>query len=255
MAKRCKVKVVSSGHILEVYEYGGLGIWCDYVGLGGRTEADAEVSEDAEANRLTASRRARQSVVRQVNANFGTGECESKFVTLTFRDGAVPDVTDVQACNKVFKDFMLRLRRAYGDFKYLAVVEFQDGRGRGAVHYHMIVTLPYVKAKELADLWGHGFIRINRISHVDNIGAYMVKYMVKSITDTRLKGQKAYLGSRNLDKPTVLRDEEARAVLAVYRCGTDVQPSYSATYTLPKEAGDIDVTYAEFNLRRPTGQL
>jgi len=258
VAKLCKVKVVASGHILELYEFGGLGVWVDFASLGGRKSDDdeeyiEEVTEHAEVNRLRACKAARLRVIRLANANFGEGG--SKFVTLTFRDGAVADLTDVQACNKAFKDFILRLRFHHGDFKYLAVVEFQDGKGRGAVHYHMMATLPYIKAKELADLWGHGYVKINRISHVDNVGAYIAKYMLKNVVDTRLKGQKAYLGSRNLDKPTTLRDDAARAALAIYKCGTVVQPSYSLTYTLPPEAGGVDVTYIQFNLKRLSGQL
>ncbi|GAI10009.1 unnamed protein product, partial [marine sediment metagenome] len=37
--------------------------------------------------------------------------------------------------NREFKKFIQRLRYQYGDFKYMAVIEFQD---RGAIHYHMI---------------------------------------------------------------------------------------------------------------------
>ena len=50
-------------------------------------------------------------------------------------------------------------------------------------------------------MWGHGFVFINAIEHVDNVGAYIVKYMTKDTTDTRLQGLKAYLCSRNLVRP------------------------------------------------------
>lgn len=50
-------------------------------------------------------------------------------------------------------------------------------------------------------MWGQGFVYINAISHVDNIGAYIVKYMTKDNTDERLQGLKAYLYSRNLRRP------------------------------------------------------
>ena len=57
--------------------------------------------------------------------------------------------------------------------KYLAVIEFQE---RGAVHYHVLSDIPYIPQKELQDIWGHGFVYINAVKHVDNIGAYIVKY-------------------------------------------------------------------------------
>jgi len=252
MAKQEVLKLVASGHIIEAYVYGGGGIWVDFVSQGGRNKVKEATLEDAEKNRQDASKRSRQNVRRQVNANFVN--VQSRFITLTFRDGAVFDVTDVQECNKAFKTFIQRLRYEYGDFKYLAVIEFQDATGRGAVHYHMIATLPYIKSSVLADIWGNGFVKINKIDHVDNIGAYLVKYMLKDVSDTRLKGQKAYLSGRNLDKPTILRGDDARRVIEAYKLGTDVAVSYSSTYTLPPEMGSIAVFYSEFNLLRPDGQ-
>lgn len=68
-------------------------------------------------------------------------------------------------------------------------------------HYHVLSNIPYIPQRDLQDLWGHGFVFINAINHVDNIGAYIVKYMTKDTTDTRLQGLKAYLCSRNLIRP------------------------------------------------------
>lgn len=63
--------------------------------------------------------------------------------------------------------FIQRLKYKFGkDIKYLAVIEFQQ---RGAVHYHVLSDIPYIKQDELQDLWGQGFVFINAISHVDNI--------------------------------------------------------------------------------------
>ncbi|MGM9458151.1 rolling circle replication-associated protein, partial [Lacticaseibacillus rhamnosus] len=76
-------------------------------------------------------------VRRLVLANFDAG---SKFVTFTFAE----NVKDIDQANREWKKFVQRLRRRYGDFKYLSVIEFQK---RGAVHYHMISDLPYVKKK------------------------------------------------------------------------------------------------------------
>ena len=53
----------------------------------------------------------------------------------------------------------------------------------------------------MQEIWGQGFVYINAIKHVDNVGAYIVKYMTKDNSDLRLQGLKAYLCSRNLKKP------------------------------------------------------
>lgn len=46
-----------------------------------------------------------------------------------------------------------------------------------------------------------GFVQVNRIDHVDNVGAYVVKYMLKDTEDPRLMGENAYLHSRGLNEP------------------------------------------------------
>jgi hypothetical protein len=155
------------------------------------------------------SRRSKMQLRRIVLSNF---ENMDKFVTLTFRDGAVSDVQNVKECNGAFDKFIKRLRRKYGDFRYCRVIEFQDTNGRGAVHYHCIMTLPYVRYEELGDTWGNGFIGINAIDHVDNVGAYIQKYMTKDFDDDRLAGAKAYATSQNLQRPIVLYGEEAEEI-------------------------------------------
>lgn len=108
-------------------------------------------------------------------------------------------MSDVKECNQLFKKFIMRLNYKLNQkIKYLAVIEFQE---RGAVHYHVLSDIPYIPQKELQDIWGHGFVYINAVKHVDNIGAYIVKYMTKDTEDLRLQGLQAYLHSRNLIKP------------------------------------------------------
>jgi len=58
----------------------------------------------------------------------------------------------------------------------LAVIQFQD---RGAIHYHMMSDLPYIPKAKLSKIWGNGFIKINDITNVDNVGAYLIGYMNK----------------------------------------------------------------------------
>jgi len=196
-----RLKVIISGHVVEVYEY-EKPVWFGFDSLGGRNhEGDEERKDEYRQQR---NMRCRREIIRLATSNFDVEGCT--FATFTFAE----NLTNVRLANAHFKRFIQRLRRRYGDFKYLAVIEFQK---RGAVHYHCIFTIPYIPNAELRDVWSHGFVKITAAKHVDNIGAYVVKYMTKNAYDERLDGQKAYLTSRNLEKPVELTGTLAQKVV------------------------------------------
>jgi hypothetical protein len=251
-----KYKVVVSGHVVEVYEYE------KHVRTGPRGEASAliidedtgeilnrEVYDKDEARRNNA-RRAKNELRRLIVSNFEA--THDKFITLTFRDGAVGDVTNVKECNVAFDKFMKRLRRyitkhkpQYKNFNYVKVIEFQDSNGRGAVHFHMLAQLPFLRFETIAEIWGNGFIGINRIEHVDNLGAYVTKYMVKDMDDMRLAGEKSYTTSQGLVRPITLHGMDAIEIIEQHlKDRKEVfKNSYSSEHT-------GKVTYKEFNMKR-----
>lgn len=195
-------KVVKSGNIIEVYQY-EKGIFTGERGnKGGRAGNGNTTEEEKEKNREVVLMRARRDLRRIVNANIGQwgDDVTSKFVTLTFKD----NVKDLDTANYEFRQFIKRLNyKVYGkkcsELKYTAVPEFQE---RGAVHYHVIFyNLPYIESKVIEEVWGNGFIKINRIDDIDNVGAYICKYLSKINSDSRLKGRKCYFNSRGLKKP------------------------------------------------------
>ena len=194
MRKFYNNKVVYSGDIIEVYEYE------KSVVLG---ETNSRVGRSVEANeedkirhRKNTLDRARKNVRRIINANVKRWGERAKFLTLTFNE----HITEIEKANYEFKKFRQRLEYELGiKLKYLAVIEFQKS---GRIHYHVVFfNLPFIRANDLASIWGNGFIKINEISHVDNIGAYVTKYMTKDHDDERLKGKKSYFMSRGLYKP------------------------------------------------------
>lgn len=235
-------KIVVAGGIVEVTAYETLNV----IGNGGKREGDGEQREE----NYKQTQRKRRSIIRQlITMNFDN---KSKFVTLTFKDSETLDITDVKACNKAFKQFIQRLKYHYADLRYLAVIEFQDKNGRGAVHYHMICNLPFVEKNRLSDIWDNGFIQINSISKVDNVGAYVVKYMQKDIDDTRLQGLKAYNATRGLKKPIVYTSWKAGDKRGYHeqRSLLDGEtPSYSAKYE-----SDVtgDIIYQQYNFNKKT---
>lgn len=237
------VKIIVTNNIIEYFEYEKLNV------TGAPPPSAYEVvkgeGREKEENYKRYQQVRRDAIRRLVTMNFDKDM--SKFITLTFKE----NIKDVKVANKHFHTFVKRLRRRFTDLKYVAVIEFQDKNKRGAVHYHMIANLPYIKAKELETIWSNGFIKINAIDKVDNIGAYVIKYMTKDQADPRLQGLKAYNCSIGLDRPTEI---------TTWKDGTDFTkllfdklslkektPVYSAKYT-SEHAGQI--IYRQYNLTR-----
>ena len=194
-------KIVKSGNVIEVYRY-EKGLFKGGINENGRAGNGFVNDEQKEKNREVSLMRARRELRRTVNANVGQwgDDVTSKFLTLTFKD----NVKDLDVANYEFRQFIKRLNyKVFGKkcsgLKYSAVPEFQE---RGAVHYHVIFyNLPYIKSDVIAEVWGNGFIKINKIDDIDNVGAYVCKYLTKSNDDCRLKGRKSYFNSRGLKKP------------------------------------------------------
>lgn len=199
LAKFYDKKVVVCGNVVELYTYEQPVVKSARPNHIGRAGQNATTGETKRMNREKVAARARQKIRRMANANFSN---QSKFITLTFAD----NVTDLKIANREFVKARKRIsRHLKTPLEYIAVVEFQK---RGAVHYHVLMNCPYIEHETLARLWGHGFVKINRIDNVDNIGAYITKYMTKDNLDERLAGQKSYFMSHNLKKPETITDSE-----------------------------------------------
>ena len=206
-----KCKIVKSGNIVEVYEYEKPiieGYKDTKKGLKGRQAAAS--NRDKEVNRGKVLQRARRDIRRLVNCNI---QENSKFITLTFAD----NITDIKQANREITNFNKRLSyKLYkvkkNVLKYLCVIEFQK---RGAIHYHVIYfNLPYIQNNKLREIWGNGFVKINNIDNVDNVGAYVCKYITKDNDDDRLAGQKCYFTSRGLKKPVEIKENDRVESLA-----------------------------------------
>ena len=236
-------KYVITGHILEVYSY-------DYYihgkgGFSGTAKGQAEI-ENALKNYANTNQRRRDKIRRLACTNFNNKY--DKFLTLTFAENK----TNIEECNLLFKNFIKRLKYKYNllCLKYLAVIEFQE---RGAVHYHVLLNIPYIPHKELQELGGNGFVFVNAISHVDNLGAYILKYMTKDNNDTRLMGKKAYLTSRNLKQEETIVNHDLRdfdklesKIIQKYNLN-DLKAVYEANYDTEMLG---NCTYKQYNLER-----
>lgn len=245
-------KIIVSGDVIEVYTYEHLNTKC----LRDMNEVAKGEGIDSIVNYRRRQDIRRANIRRLICQNFVSNG--SKFLTLTFRDNDEFDIKNVKECNKEFKKFIQRLKYYLGKnhpdlkLKYVSVVEFQDKNDRGAVHYHMICNLPFIYSSTLSDLWENGFVKINRIDKVDNLGAYVIKYMTKDNLDERLQGIKAYNCSKGLIRPTEYKSwEDGRysdmVCLKERNKLSEKKAVYFAEYD-SENSGHI--TYTQYNLNR-----
>ena len=248
--------MVQSGDVIEIYEYErgylkGYELTHSEREKTGRKKG--EMSSNYEEHRKQVLQRAKKNLRRLINANVGRygKEFTAKFLTLTFKE----NVQDIEQANYEFKKFIQRLNyHCFGtkkaNLKYTCVVEFQK---RGAIHYHVIIyNMPYIKANDIAKVWGNGFIKINKIDDIDNVGAYVAEYLGQAekgqghdIEDDRLRGQKSYFSSKGLFKPVEITDK--KIVERVAAALLNEKPTYSATYE-NEHVGNI--TYKQYNLKK-----
>lgn len=242
MKRLVNKKAIISGDILEFYEY-ERGILKGAASKGGRHNICVD-DDKKEKNKADVCYRARKTLRRLVNSNIGCygRDFTAKFVTLTFRE----HVTDLKTANYEFTKFMKRLNYEIfntkkSNLRYIVVPEFTK---KGRIHYHVIFfNIPYIKADLVAEIWGHGFIKINAIDQVDNVGAYVSKYITKD--NDKIQGMKSYFASRGLLKPIEIENEKEVQNLA------DSVPFEKLVYenSFSNEYTGI-ITYKQYNLKR-----
>lgn len=253
MIEKVTDKVIISGDVIEIYKYqkGYLKGYENDEALGGR-KSNYESENYAEHRKQVLSR-AKRDLRRLINANVNRygDQFTSKFITLTFGE----NITDISVANAEFRKFIKKLNYLiYGtkkqNLKYSVVPEFQS---RGAVHYHIIIyNMPYVKQNIIQDVWGNGFVFINKIDNIDNVGAYIAEYLGDSNKkqgreeeDDRLKGKKSYFNSRGLFKPIEITDKRKVEALA------QALPIDNKTYEARFENEHLGaISYTQYNIKR-----
>ena len=232
-----KEKVIVSGQIIEVIGYSRLN-----TGSQDMEKVRAGTGIKRQENYANRQQTRRNMIRRLVTSNFNMKY--AKFQTLTFAE----NLQDLKEANARYKAYIRKLRKKYGQFKYVTVIEFQK---RGAIHYHMLSDLPYIPIEELQEMWIYGFVKVNAVDHVDNLGAYLVKYMTKDNADERLQGEKGYLISQGLIRPQEYKswvdgNQSIEEIIARYKLDKK-KPTYDATY---ESEHNGTTRYLQFNLSR-----
>lgn len=112
-----------------------------------------------------------------INNNF-VGKPNELFITLTYRENMV----DTVQLYEDFKKFVLRLKYNFSDMGRIEYIDVVEPQKRGAWHHHVLIKFVdqvnvFIPNKKLSDVWGHGFVRVNRINDIDNVGAYLTAYL------------------------------------------------------------------------------
>lgn len=216
-----KTKIIISGSFIEEY------IYQNEITLGRkavrRKKRKNKPKEEQTEMRSGALRRTRMTIMRLVNSNpdFIT------FLTLTFDENKFEnkkDITEFEKCNYLFMTFIQRLKYNFIDIKYLAVPEFQGDyyfrtnikkEFGGAIHYHLLLN-QMVDTKKIEKVWRHGFVKINKIKSINNVGLYVSKYLSKESFNRKYFGKKKFFYSRNLNRPQEFKGQECEEMLMGY---------------------------------------
>lgn len=154
---------------------------------------------------------AKRNFRRLVGANLSKEK--PLLISLTYKE----NMQDINTGYDDYKSFIQALRYKFGkDIKYITVPEFQM---RGALHFHCLFWgLPHEilteerKFRTIANIWGNGFVDIIETDGDGKLSSYLAKYMAKAFVDKHLKNQKAYVSSRNIDRPVV----DKNAIVSMY---------------------------------------
>lgn len=122
-----------------------------------------------------------------INNNF-IGRPNELFVTLTY----AKNITDPKLHYKEFDKFIKRLKYRYRDKTTIDYISVVEPHASGRWHCHVLLRFNdldsiYIPNKfddqnkpvdaPLYDIWGHGWVKIESLKHVDNVGAYLSAYL------------------------------------------------------------------------------
>lgn len=130
-----------------------------------------------------------------INNNF-TGGSNELWITLTFGENKVYNPKELYP---IFTNFMKRLRYNFKDLK-LDYIYVPEPHEKGDWHIHLLLKANnslYIENSKLNEIWTHGFVKVNRLKDIDNIGAYVSAYLI-NIKD----GEKTKKGARLYLYPT-----------------------------------------------------
>lgn len=190
-----------------------------------------------------------------INNNFIGGKNEL-WITLTFGKNKIYNPNELYS---IFHSFIKRLRYNLKELNidYIYVPEPHE---KGDWHIHLLLKADkelYIKNSKLNEIWGNGFVKVNRLKDIDNIGAYVSAYLtnIKEGEETKKgarlhlypTGHQLYRCSKGILKPK-------SEYLPYYKAKekvSSVKPTFSSTVSVVTNSGFSNIIHKEYyNLKR-----
>ena len=207
-----------------------------------------------------------------INANFKGGKNEL-WATLTFKDTylARNPAEIYLEYNKFIKRLCYKLDEK---IEYLAILEphglkDNDLNSWHGFHLHVLFksykSVLYIPYRDFEKIWGLGMARVERLTNIDNIGAYLSAYLTnveleenssgektdkKYVKGSRLwlypKGIRIYRKSKGLAYPKRVKMpyKSARELIG------QVAPHYTKTYKIENEDFENTIVFEQYNRKR-----
>jgi len=145
---------------------------------------------------------------------------------------------DIGRAKKDLNAFEKRFKAQFGvTVRYIITAEYQE---RGAVHFHALIwgLHPSIVKRErstrlFAGFWGKGFVDLKKTDGNIRLAGYLAKYFRDTFADKRLAGRKAYVASKNVQRPIIVKD----AILAAHFLGMS-QPDLSTAHLAQEQDYD-----------------
>lgn len=180
------VKVTTMNHLVEIQYMEKVNTESYIRKLDSDSYVDLQTGEIKEFER-TINRSQLENSLRKtfnklrelINTNFD-GAARELFVTLTYRGEL--QTKDTKKVYKDFDKFMKRMKYKYRDVSTIDYINVLEPHATGNFHMHVLMRFNdlksiYISNSDLAQIWGNGFVTIQSLKGIDNIGAYLSAYL------------------------------------------------------------------------------
>jgi len=212
-----------------------------------------------------------------INNNF-TGSPNELFLTLTYKN----QTKDHLQVGKDYDGFLRKLKRHYKEISTIDALKVLEPHATGNYHMHVLLRFndlqqAYIPTEKLAEIWGLGFVKIQSLKGVDNVGAYLSAYMAdlevpddyeyphENLEEKVVNGHKKKFikGGRLAFYPTgvnlysktkgiVYPEREDMSYSEAKKIVGAATPHYKKSLLIADEEKDFSntITYEQYNLKR-----
>lgn len=280
------VTVTRMNHLVEVQHMEKVNRTCHIRKIDSERYVDLETGEirdfklsSVRSDNFNSLRQTFKKLRYLINNNF-VGSPNELFVTLTYRGDL--QTSDHLKVGKDYDNFLKRLKRKYKGISTVDAIRVLEPHASGNWHLHVLFKFNDVKSifipkPVLEKLWGNGFVDIQRLEEVDNIGAYVSAYlsdvelneenfntflgtefeakMVEGkvyVKGGRLKFYKTGVNIYSKTKGIAYPDRQEMSYREAKKIVGAATPHYSKSIEIADEEKDFfnTITYEQYNLKR-----